>query len=166
MAIPPMDENLKQLLSAFNANRVKYVVIGGYAVFVHAQPRMTKDLDVFIESSSENAIATYKGLAEFGAPLDKFTVEDFADGKTVGRFGVPPICFEVIQHIDGVDFDSVYADSVTVMIDGEVPARYISAEHLIANKLASGRPQDLADVAAVRQAQSGKRRPKKPKPSK
>src|SRR5580692_5881762 len=103
MAIPPMDENLKQLLSAFNANHVKYVVIGGYAVFVHAQPRMTNDMDVFIESSPENALATYRGLAEFGAPLENFTVEDFADGKTVGRFGVPPICVEVIQQIDGVD---------------------------------------------------------------
>src|ERR1019366_986690 len=107
MAIPPMDENLKQLLSAFNANHVKYVVIGGYAVFVHAQPRMTKDLDVFIESSPANAIATYKSLVEFGAPLAQFTVADFADGKTISRFGVPPICFEVIQKIDGVDFDSV-----------------------------------------------------------
>jgi len=58
MALPPMDENLKQLLSAFNANRVKYVVIGGYAVFLHAQPRMTKDMDVFIESSPENALVT------------------------------------------------------------------------------------------------------------
>jgi hypothetical protein len=153
MAIPPMDENLKQLLSAFNANHVKYVVIGGYAVFVHAQPRMTKDLDVFIESSPANAFATYKGLAAFGAPLEKFRVEDFADGKTVGRFGVPPICFEVIQSISGVDFATVYKNSVPVMIDGEIPARYISAEDLIANKLASGRPQDLADVDAIRNRQ-------------
>ena len=61
---------------------------------------------------------------------------------------------------------AVYADSVTVMIDGEIPARYISAEHLIANKLASGRPQDLADAAAVRQAQSGKPKSKKQKSSK
>ena len=149
MAIPPMDKNLKQLLSAFNANHVKYVVIGGYAVFVHAQPRMTKDLDVFIESSPENALATFKGLAAFGAPLDKFTIEDFADGKTIGRFGVPPICFEVIQRIDGVDFAKVYANSVPVIIDGEIAARYISAEDLITNKLASGRPQDLADVEAI-----------------
>ncbi len=153
MAIPPMDENLKQLLSAFNANHVKYVVIGGYAVFVHAQPRMTKDLDVFIESSPENARATYKGLADFGAPLMRFKVEDFADGKTIGRFGVPPICFEVIQQIDGVDFATVYANSISIMIDGEIPARYISAEDLIANKLASGRPQDLADVDAIRNSQ-------------
>jgi hypothetical protein len=148
-----MDENLKQLLSAFNANHVKYVVIGGYAVFVHAQPRMTKDLDVFIESSPENALATYKGLAEFGAPLAKFTVADFADGRTIGRFGVPPICFEVIQHIDGIDFATVYANSVPVTVDGEVPARYISAEDLITTKLASGRPQDLADVDAIRNRQ-------------
>jgi predicted nucleotidyltransferase len=148
-----MDENLKQLLSAFNANHVKYVVIGGYAVFVHAQPRMTKDLDVLIESNPENAMATYKALAEFGAPLEKFTVSDFADGKTVGRFGVPPICFEVIQKIDGVDFATVYANSIHLMIDGEIPAPYISAEDLIANKLASGRPQDLADVDAIRNRQ-------------
>jgi hypothetical protein len=153
MAIPPMDENLKQLLSGFNANHVKYVVIGGYAVFVHGQPRMTKDLDVLIESSPENAMATYKALAEFGAPLDKFTIADFADGKTVGRFGVPPICVEVIQRIDGVDFATVYANSVPITIDGEVPAPYISAEDLIANKLASGRPQDLADVDAIRNRQ-------------
>lgn len=148
-----MDENLKRLLSAFNANHVKYVVIGGYAVFVHAQPRMTKDMDVFIESSLENALAVYEGLAEFGAPLAQFTVEDFADGRTVARFGVPPICFEIIQQIDGVDFASVYANSVPLTIDGEVPARYISAEDLIANKLASGRPQDLADVDAIRNRQ-------------
>ena len=148
-----MDENLKQLLSAFNANRVKYVVIGGYAVFIHAQPRMTKDLDVFIESSVENALATYKGLAEFGAPLANFTIADFADGKTIGRFGNPPICFEVIQSIDGIDFATVYANSIPVLIDDEVPSRYISAEDLITNKLASGRMQDLADVDAIRNHQ-------------
>ena len=132
MATPPMDENFKQLLSAFNANHVKYVVIGGYAVFVHAQPRATKDMDVFIESSTENALATYKGLADFGAPLQNFTADDFCDGKTIGRFGVPPICVEVIQRIDGVDFATVYANSLTVMIDNEIPARYISAADLIA----------------------------------
>jgi hypothetical protein len=128
-------------------------VIGGYAVFVHGQPRMTKDLDVFVESSPENAVVVYRALGEFGAPLEKFTVGDFADGKTVGRFGVPPICVEVIQRIDGVDFPTVYANSVPILIDGEVPARYISADDLITNKLASGRPQDLADVDAIRNRQ-------------
>jgi hypothetical protein len=98
-------------------------------------------------------LAAYKGLAEFGAPLQKFTVEDFSDGRTVARFGVPPICFEVIQRIDGVDFDTVYANSLPVLIDGDLPARYISPDDLITNKLASGRPQDLADVDAIRNKQ-------------
>jgi hypothetical protein len=153
-----MDENLKQLLSVCNANNVKYVVIGGYAIFVHAQPRMTKDLDVFIESSPENALAIYKALAEFGAPLTEFSVGDFCDGKTIARFGNPPICFDILQRIDGIDFPTVYANSELLLIDGAVPARYISANDLITNKLASGRLQDLADVEAIRQAQSAQKK--------
>ena len=77
MATPPMDQNLRDLLFALNKHSVKYVVIGGYAVAVHAQPRMTKDMDVFIESSPPNALATFKALAEFGAPLSDFTIADF-----------------------------------------------------------------------------------------
>jgi hypothetical protein len=161
MAIPPMDENLKQLLSAFNENRVKYVVVGGYAVFVHAQPRMTKDLDVFIESSPANAEAVYAALSQFGAPLHDITVEDFERPTTVVRVGVPPICVDILQSIDGLDFSKVYAGSIEYLIDDEIPARYISADDLITNKLASGSPQDLADVAAIRQARIAHERNKK-----
>lgn len=153
MAIPPMDSNLKQLLSAFNANHVRYVLIGGYAVAIRAQPRLTKDLDVFIESSPANAVATYKALAEFGAPLSQFNVDDFADGQTIARFGHPPLCIDVLQQIDGVEFAAVYKNSDFVMVDGDLPVRCISADDLIANKLASGRPQDLADVDAIRNQQ-------------
>jgi hypothetical protein len=123
--------------------------VGGYAVFVHAQPRMTKDLDVFIESSPDNALATFRALAEFGVPLQDFTVEDFATPTVAARFGNPPICFDVLQQISGVEFAAVYANSQVLLVDGEIPARYISAEDLITNKLAAGRPQDLADVAAI-----------------
>lgn len=150
MVIPPMEENLRQLLFALNAHDVRYLIIGGYAVFLHGQPRMTKDLDVFIESSPTNASAIFRALAAFGAPLSGFTVQDFADGKTGVRFGNPPICFDILQKIDGVDFATAYANSVPFMIDGDLPARYISADDFITNKLASGRPQDLADVEAVR----------------
>jgi predicted nucleotidyltransferase len=153
-----MEQNLKELLFALNKHRVKYVIIGGYAVFVHAQPRMTKDLDVFIESSPENALALYKALAEFGAPLAEFTVEDFHTPTVCARFGNPPYCFDILQQIAGIDFATVYKDSEELLIDGDLPARYISAEHLITNKLASGRPQDLADVAAVRQAQAARKK--------
>ena len=69
MAIPPMDQNLRELLFELNAHEVRYLVIGGYAVFVHGQPRMTKDLDVFVESSPDNAAALFRALAAFGATL-------------------------------------------------------------------------------------------------
>ncbi len=121
MAIPPMDENLRQLLSALNAHKVRYLIIGGYAVFVHGQPRMTKDLDVFIESSPGNALATFKALAEFGAPLSEFTIGDFADGKTGARFGNPPLCLDILQKIDGIDFAAAYANSVPFLVDGDLP---------------------------------------------
>jgi hypothetical protein len=73
---------------------------------------MTKDLDVFIESSPENARAACKALADLGTPPAKFSVDDFSDGKTEVRFGIPPICFEVRQKMDGVIFRSVYQNSV------------------------------------------------------
>jgi predicted nucleotidyltransferase len=158
MAIPPMDENLKQLLSAFNENHVKYVVVGGYAVFVHAQPRMTKDIDVFIESSPSNAESVYNALKQFGAPLSDITVEDFQRPTMVVRVGVPPICVDILQSIDGIDFPKVYSGSIEYLIDNEVPALCISADDLITNKLACGRPQDLADVAAIRQAREAQKR--------
>ena len=144
-----MDSNLEELLHALNEHGVRYLVVGGYAVALHAQPRATKDLDVFIETSAENAARTYRALAQFGAPLEQFTVEDFADGRTTARFGVPPIAFDVLQKISGIDFDTAYDRSIEVEISNGLSSRYISADDFIANKLASGRPQDLADVEAV-----------------
>jgi predicted nucleotidyltransferase len=148
-----MEQNLRELLFAFNKHHVKYVIIGGYAVFVHAQPRMTKDLDVFIESSPTNALAIYTALAEFGAPLADFTVDDFQTPTVCARFGNPPYCFDVLQQIAGIDFNTVYANSKELLIDGDLSVRYISAADLITNKLASGRLQDLADVEAIRHRQ-------------
>ncbi|HEX4576572.1 MAG TPA: nucleotidyltransferase [Edaphobacter sp.] len=148
-----MEQNLRELLFALNRHGVKYVIIGGYAVFIHAQPRMTKDLDVFIESSPANALALYKALAEFGASLAEFTVEDFHTPTICARFGNPPYCFDVLQQIAGIDFATVYANSEELLIDGDLPARFISAADLITNKLASGRLQDLADVEAIRHSQ-------------
>ncbi|MGA8937950.1 MAG: nucleotidyltransferase [Acidobacteriaceae bacterium] len=156
MNLPPMDRDLKDLLYALNNHHVKYLVIGGYAVGVHAQPRVTKDLDVFIESSPENALAVYKALAEFGAPLSEFSVEDFHNPNVFAQFGQPPYRVDILQQISGVDFATAHKNSEELMVEGELPVRYISSDDLIANKLASGRLQDLADVEAIRQARAAK----------
>ena len=154
-----MVQDLEELLSALNAHNVRYVVVGGYAIAVHAQPRATKDLDVFIDRRADNAKAVYAALASYGAPLAGITPQDFENPASILRLGVPPIAVDILQSIDGVDFDSVWLASSEHTLNG-FTARYISAEHLIQNKLASGRLQDLADVEAVRQAQVVKNRPK------
>lgn len=153
-----MDSNLRQLLSALNEQAVRYVVVGGYAVGVHAQPRVTKDLDIFIDLSPENAQAVYNALANFGAPLEDVQATDFLIPTSILRIGVPPICVEIMQQIDGVSFQTAYQGSEEHTIDGNILARYISAEHLILNKQAAGRLQDLADVDAVKRAQQLKKR--------
>lgn len=148
-----MDRHLEDLLSALNAHSVRYVVIGAYALAVHAQPRATKDLDIFIDRSATNAQAVYAALEAFGAPLGDVAVEDLQKPNFVIRFGVPPICIDIITGIDGVNFEAAWQSSAEHTVDG-FTARYISAEEFIKNKLASGRLQDLADVEAVRRAQA------------
>jgi hypothetical protein len=82
-----MYQDYKDLLSAFHAHGVKYLVVGAYAVIFHAQPRFTKDLDLFIKADPGNAQATYDALAEFGAPLQGIRPKEFADRANFFRFG-------------------------------------------------------------------------------
>lgn len=147
-----MIRDFKDLLRAFNANAVKYLIIGAHAFGVHAQPRATKDLDLFIRSDEENAKAVFRALAQFGAPLEGMSPADFADGMTF-QIGQPPDRIDVLQRIDGVTFDEAWENRVEGSIDGEVPAHVISREDLIRNKLASGREQDILDVKSLRRAE-------------
>lgn len=147
-----MTKDFKDLLRAFNANAVKYLIIGAHAFGVHAEPRTTKDLDLFIRSDEENAKAAFRALAQFGAPLQGLSPADFCDGTTY-QIGQPPDRIDVIQRIDGVTFDEAWPNRIEGRIDGEVPASVISREDLIRNKLASGREQDLLDVKVLRKAE-------------
>ncbi len=149
-----MDRHLKDLLSALNARAVRYVVVGSYALAVHAQPRATGDLDVLIDTAPENAQAVFTALADFGAPIQGLTPKDFEDPDSIFQIGISPIRIDIIKRISALDFEAVWNSAVPWVIDEEVPARYISQEHFIQNKLAVGRLQDLADVEAVRQAQA------------
>lgn len=147
-----MTKDFKDLLRAFNANAVKYLIIGGHAFGVHAEPRTTKDLDLFIRSDAENARAVFLALSQFGAPLAGMTPTDFSDG-TMFQMGQPPDRIDILQEIDGVNFDEAWNNRIEGSIDGEVPAAVISRDDLIRNKLASGREQDLLDVKKLRRAE-------------
>ncbi len=149
-----MFQDYKDLLSAFNAHGVKYLIVGGYAVSFHAQPRATKDIDLFIKADAANARAAYAALASFGVPLEKIRAEDLVDPRNFIRFGLEPHAVDILPAIDGVEFDAAWEKRVEAAIDPKsgLTACFISAADLVTAKLAAGRPQDIADVAALHDA--------------
>lgn len=140
-----MPKDLKELLRAFNEHGVRYLIVGGYAFGVHAEPRATKDLDILIRSDETNSAAIYHALTQYGAPLDGLTPRDFMDGSTF-QIGQPPARVDILQRIDGVTFDEAWQNRIEGLIDREVQVNVISKDDLIRNKLASGREQDVLDA--------------------
>jgi hypothetical protein len=161
-----MNQDYKDLLSAFHAHGVRYLIVGGYAVIFHAQPRFTRDIDLFIKADATNAQATYNALGEFGAPLSGIRPEEFADRGSFFRFGSDPQGFDILPDLPGVDFDAAWERRVEGVVDPATgfKAFFISKEDLIAAKRASGRLQDLADVSAIQKAIESQQKdpPRKP----
>lgn len=147
-----MDKDFKDLLSTFNAHDVQYLIVGGYAYSNYTEPRTTKDLDLFVSTSSKNAAAVFRSLQVFGANLSGTTVSDFEKPDTVFQIGVAPFRIDILCGISGVNFDEAWATAKAGMVDDEILVRYISLENLIRNKLASGRDQDLLDVKMLRKS--------------
>jgi len=149
-----MYQDFKDLLSAFHAHGVKYLIVGGYAVSFHGQPRATKDIDLFIKADPANAKAAYAALIAFGAPLADISADDLADPRHFLRFGREPVAVDILPGIDGVEFDAAWERRIEAVIDAEsgLEACFISKDDLIASKLAAGRLRDLADVEEIREA--------------
>jgi hypothetical protein len=139
-----MHPDFKELLSAFNAGQVRYLVVGGYAVSFHAQPRATKDLDILISADAENSRAVYAALAKFGAPIEGLSAKDFAEPDNFFRMGAPPVMVDIMPKISGVEFDEAWRRRVDVQIDDNLSATFISRQDLLAAKVSAGRAQDLS----------------------
>lgn len=143
-----MNRDFRDLLSEFSAASVEYLVIGAHALAVHGHVRATKDLDVWVGATPENAPRIVEGLRRFGAPLAQISVEDFSRPGITFQIGIPPVRIDIITEATGVSFADVWPRREIRKIDGlDVPV--ISAHDLIANKRATGRAQDLADVEAL-----------------
>jgi len=141
------------LLTALNAAEAKYMLVGGHAVGLFGRPRATKDFDLWIEASSENASRVMTALRDFGAPLGGLSEADFAVGGTGFRMGSPPFRIELLTEISGVSFADAWPRKQSHDLDG-THCHVISREDLLANKRAAGRAQDIADVEILeRQAQ-------------
>jgi len=143
-----MYQDYKDLLSAFHAHGVRYLIVGGFAVIYHSQPRYTEDIDFLLRADPASAQPTYAALATFGVSLQGIRPDDFTDRNSFFRFGRDPKGFDILPDIPGVDFDAAWERRVESVVDTATGLKrnFISAGDLIASKLASGRPRDLADV--------------------
>jgi hypothetical protein len=143
-----LNPDFRDILSALSDEGVEYLLVGAYALAAHGLPRATGDIDLWVRPSAENAARVWRALMRFGAALDRLSTSDLTMPDVVVQIGVSPRRIDLLTSIDGVAFDAAWPERVLVQIDGlEVPV--ISRSHLIANKRASGRPQDVADVARL-----------------
>ena len=140
-----VNRDFKELLLAFSAAEVRYLVIGAYAVMFHTEPRYTKDIDIWIDVSGDNPQRCYRALAEFGAPMHDLTVEDLASPGTIYQIGVEPNRIDILTAPAALDFDEAWERHVESTYD-EAPIPMLSLEDLISNKRSVGRPQDLLDL--------------------
>jgi hypothetical protein len=147
-----VNSDFKELLLAFNAHGVEYLIVGAHALAAYGHVRATKDLDVWVRPDRENAQRALKGLSDFGAPLGDLTADDLSKAGTIFQIGLPPLRIDIITEIDGVEFADAWPDRVEIGFGG-VPAFVISRQHLITNKRTAARLQDLADVERLEAAE-------------
>ena len=140
-----LNQDFKEFIQLLNKNKVKYLVIGGYAVAIHGHPRYTKDIDIWLEMSEENSQKLIKALTEFGFGSLGLTPEDFQTPDQIVQLGYPPSRIDLITTPDVIDFQTCYNSKIEIKLN-EIPVNFIDLDNLKKNKLASGRLQDLADL--------------------
>ncbi len=140
-----MNQDYRDLLAAFNDYGVEYLVVGAHAMAAHGYVRATKDMDVWIRTTPTNADNVLRALADFGAPLNELTADDLCSPGTIFQIGVEPIRIDLLTMIDGVAFKDAWVDRMENRF-ADQRTFILSLNHLIQNKRASGRLQDLADL--------------------
>jgi hypothetical protein len=153
-----MSPDFLDLLRAFSGASARFLVVGAYAVGVHGRPRATKDLDLWVEASDENAPRVMQGLIAFGAPLMGLTEADLRQPGLGLQIGVEPGRIDVLTKISGILFEEAWPGRLEADFGDGVRCQVIGLEALLRNKRATGRPQDLADVDALERLKKAKGR--------
>ena len=140
-----MNPDFLDLLRALSAAEAQFLIVGAYAVSLHARPRATGDIDVWVDATSENASRVFQALRAFGAPLSELSEADLATPGIVFQIGVPPRRIDILTSLTGITFAEAWPGRVTTRIEG-IECPFIGREALVRNKRALGRPRDLADL--------------------
>ena len=140
-----LNQDFKEFIKSLNDNKVRYLVIGAYALAVHGHPRYTKDLDIWIDRIPENAAKLIQALKQFGFGSLGLKEADFLTPRQVIQLGYPPNRIDLLNDPEGIDFENCYSSKVEIIID-DISVNFIDLENLKTNKKATGRLQDLADI--------------------
>jgi hypothetical protein len=144
-AVTTLNRDFRDLIAEFNAHGVEYMIVGAHALAAHGLVRATKDLDIWVRPDLSNAPRVLRALQAFGAPLHDLTAEDFTRPGLVFQIGVDPVRVDVVTSVTGVEFTEAWASRFQTRF-ADQPAAVLSRDHLMQNKRASGRKQDLADL--------------------
>ncbi len=145
MATIPLPDDFSECLKLLNKHRVRYLLVGGYAVAYHGYVRATADMDIWIDRLADNAELTVAALTDFGFATEDLAPEIFLVPDRVVRMGLPPFRIEILTSVSGLEFDDVYPDR-EIELWGDVEIAILDLQNLKINKRAAGRHQDLDDL--------------------
>ena len=140
-----LPRDFKELFEFLNANKVEYMLLGGYAVIAYGYVRNTSDIDIVVSDGEENARRLMRALADFGFGETELRVDLFTEPDSVVRMGVEPMKIEILNYLKGVDFKEAYSRRRSVEVE-DISVDLIALQDLLANKRAVGRPKDLVDA--------------------
>ena len=143
-----LPEDWSEFIGLLLAHRVRFLVVGAYALAANGRPRATQDIDFWVEPTRPNARKLCAALAEFGFPALAEAVEEFSSPGRMATLGRPPLRIDVMTSIDGVSFDVAWKNRITARF-GDSRIGFLGRREMVRNKRAAGRPQDLADIALL-----------------
>jgi predicted nucleotidyltransferase len=152
-----LDKDFREFIGLLNEHKVKYLVIGGYAVNFHGYPRYTKDIDFWLWMTDENIKKLINAIKDFGFGSLNLVVEDFMTPENIIQLGYEPLRIDLLMDVDGVSFEECYNRRTETKLDGTM-VNFLSIQDLITAKKKAGRLQDLADAEQLEKIDKSKKK--------